>query len=100
MVLDTESPEVDWYEFRDLFQKNGGDSYYAAWKLSYNEPAYQNELQHKEGVWQVYDEKLCPDAEYLQKRMIQLKTNYWDIEEAKKQADVLHKTIIEFEGRR
>ena len=97
MVLDTGSPDVDWYRFRDLFQKNGGDSYYAAWKLSYNEPAYQNDLQHRQGVWQVFDENLCPNAEYLQKRMIQLKTNYWNIEEAKQQADVLDKTIQEYE---
>ena len=84
--------------FRDLFQKNGGDGYYAAWKLSYNEPAYKNILQDKKGVWQKYDENLCPNAEYLQKRMIQLKTNYWNIEEAKRQAEILGKTIEEFQN--
>lgn len=97
MVLNTENPDVDWYRFRDAFQKNGGDGYYAAWKLSYNEPAFQDILQTKEGVWQKYDSNCCPNAEYLQKRMIQLKTNYWDIGEAIKQADILSKTIAEFE---
>ncbi|MBQ1735664.1 MAG: DegT/DnrJ/EryC1/StrS family aminotransferase [Lachnospiraceae bacterium] len=96
MVLDTENPDVDWYRFRDLFQKNGGDGYYAAWKLSYNEPAYQDILQKQDGVWQKYDAELCPNAEYLQKRMIQLKTNYWDLDEARKQAEILGKTICEF----
>lgn len=96
LVLNTDNPDIDWYRFRDLFQKNGGDGYYAAWKLSYNEPAYKNILQDKNGVWQKYDENLCPNAEYLQKRMIQLKTNYWDIEEAKRQAEVLKKTIEGF----
>ncbi len=96
MVLNTDNPDVDWYRFRNLFQKNGGDSYYAAWKLSYNEPAYQNILQPMEGVWQKYDMNCCPNAEYLQKRMIQLKTNYWDIEEAIKQADILKKTIMDY----
>lgn len=95
LVLDTDNPDVDWYRFRDLFQKNGGDGYYAAWKLSYNEPAYQ-ELQKHLGVWQKYDRNCCPNAEYLQKRMIQLKTNYWDLDEAKRQAEILAKTIIEF----
>lgn len=99
LVLNTENPDEDWYKFRDMFQKNGGDGYYAAWKLSYNEPAYQNILQNQEGVWQKYDENCCPNAEYLQKRMIQLKTNYWDIDEAKKQASVLKKTIAEFQGK-
>lgn len=97
LVLDTDDPDVDWYRFRDLFQKNGGDGYYAAWKLSYNEPAYQEILQNHRGVWQKYDRNCCPNAEYLQKRMIQLKTNYWDLDEAKRQAEILAKTIIEFE---
>lgn len=97
LVLDTDNPSKDWYAFRDLFQKNGGDNYYAAWKLSYNEPAYQNILQKQSGVWQKYDENCCPNAEYLQKRMIQLKTNYWELEEAKEQAQILKKTITEYQ---
>lgn len=96
LVLDTDNPDVDWYRFRDLFQKNGGDGYYAAWKLSYNEPAYQNILQPQEGVWQKFDKNLCPNAEYLQKRLIQLKTNYWDLDEARQQAEILKKTIAEY----
>ena len=96
VILNTEHPETDWYRFRDAFQKNGGDGYYAAWKLSYNEPAYQAIVQNMPGVWQKFDENLCPNAEYLQKRMIQLKTNYWDLEEAKQQAAILRKTVDEF----
>ena len=97
LVLNTDNPSKDWYTFRDLFQKNGGDGYYAAWKLSYNEPAYQNDLQKRPGVWQKYDENCCPNAEYLQKRILQLKTNYWDIEEAKEQANILKKTINDYQ---
>ena len=40
LVLNTDNPEVDWYKFRDLFQKNGGDGYYAAWKLTYQEDLF------------------------------------------------------------
>ncbi len=97
LVLQTDNPDRDWYRFRDMFQKNGGDGYYAAWKLSYNEPAYQDTLQFEPGVWQKYDKNCCPNAEYLQKRMIQLKTNYWDLKEAKRQADILRKTIVEYQ---
>lgn len=96
VILTTNRPDEDWYKFRDLFQKNGGDGYYAAWKLSYNEPAYQNILQSRKGVWQKYDDKCCPNAEFLQKRMIQFKTNYWDLEEAAKQAQILKQTIEEY----
>ena len=96
VYLNTDNPKVDWYKFRDLFQKNGGDGYYAAWKLSYFEPLFLNEIQNYEGVWQKYAEGLCPIAEFLQPRMIQLKTNYWDLDEAKQQAEILRKTIAEY----
>jgi perosamine synthetase len=96
MVLNTDNPGVDWYRFRDLFQKNKGDGFYAAWKLSYNEPYFLNEVQHYPGIWQKYEAGLCPNSEFLQPRMIQLKTNYWNIEEAERQAEILHKTLQEF----
>ena len=96
MILNTDNPDVDWYNFRNLFQKNGGDGYYAAWKLSYLEPLFLNDVQSNNNIWQKYQNGLCPNAEYLQPRMIQMKTNYWDIREAEKQAEILLKTINEF----
>jgi perosamine synthetase len=96
VVLNVEHPEIDWYRFRDLFQKNGGDGYYAAWKLSYNEPLFQNEIQNLAGVWQKYNEELCPVSEFLQKRLIQFKTNYWNIEDAVEQTQILKSTINQF----
>lgn len=96
MTLNTDKPESDWYKFRDLFQKNGGDGYYAAWKLSYFEPLFLDIVQKWDGVWQKYDKGLCPIAEYLQPRMVQLKTNYWDLKEAEQQAEILSKTINQF----
>ncbi len=96
MILLTDKPETEWYRFRKIFQKNGGDPYYAAWKLSYEEPLFLDIIQHRPGVWQKYNPELCPTAEYLQKRMIQLKTNYWDIDDAYRQAEALAKTIKEF----
>lgn len=96
IILDTENPEIEWYRFRNEFQANGGDGFYAAWKLSYFEPLFLNEIQFQEGIWQKYKIGLCPNAEYLQPRMIQLKTNYWEIEEAEKQADILRKTLLKF----
>lgn len=96
MVLNTNSPEKDWFKFRDLFQKNGGDGFYAAWKLTYFEPLFLNIIQNWQGVWQTYEKNLCPISEYLQPRMIQLKTNYWDLNEAEEQANILLKTINQF----
>lgn len=96
IVLNTNNPQKDWYAFRDKFQMNGGDGYYAAWKLTYQESLFQKQIQHMPGVWQKFTKELCPVAEHLQARMIQLKTNYWNIEEAEKQAEILRKTLKEF----
>lgn len=95
-IMNVENPEKEWYIFRNLFQKNGGDGFYAAWKLSYNEPLFQNDVQYRKGVWQKYNNELCPTSEYLQKRMIQFKTNYWNLSEAEAQAEILYKTIKQF----
>ena len=57
---------------------------------------FLNEIQNYDGVWQKYAEGLCPVAEFLQPRMIQLKTNYWDLDEAKQQVEILRKTIAEY----
>ena len=96
LVLNTEFPEVEWYKFRKLFKENGGDGFYAAWKLSYFEPLFLNNIQNSKGVYQKYEKGLCPNAEFLQPRMIQLKTNYWNLEQAKVQAEILNKTINQF----
>jgi perosamine synthetase len=96
MILNTDNPQKDWYRFRDLFQKNGGDGYYAAWKLTYQEELFAEEIQHMNGITQKYSDGLCPNAEYLQKRMICMKTNYWDLDEAIDQANILRKTLKEY----
>ena len=98
LILNTNNPEIDWYKFRDLFKKNGGDGYYAAWKLTYQEDLFTKEIQLMAGVKQEYKKGLCPNAEFLQKRIIALKTNYWNIDEAKEQAVILRKTIKEFQN--
>lgn len=96
--LKTDRPEKDWYDFRKLFLKNGGDGYYAAWKLNYMESLYQNIKKENKNIWQVYEQGLCINAEYLQPRLMQFKTNYWELSEAEKQAEILDKSIKEFNG--
>ena len=34
--------KIDWYTFRDTFVHLGGDGIYAAWKLTYLEPVFEN----------------------------------------------------------
>ena len=97
-IINTDNCSKDWFEFRNIFRKNGGDHYYAAWKLSYDEPLFKESIQSKPFIWQKYKSGLCSNAEFLQPRMIQLKTNYWNLKEAEKQAEILHKSIKEFNG--
>ena len=85
----------------------GGDGIYAAWQLTYLEPAFRhrafNGLERlfqepwHDGHLQKYDRGLCPVAEYLQPRLLQFKTNYWDIAQAERQAEILAETIRFFD---
>ena len=93
--------DISWEEIRDLYIKNGGDGVYAAWMLTYLEPMFSElKLLGREKFisdrnLQSYRLGLCPNAEYLQPRLMQFKTNYWNLDDAKKQADILFKTLSE-----
>ncbi len=97
--LDTE--KVDWYEFRDKYRELGGDGIYAAWKLSYQEPLFKNKSflnREKLGIYDSYNynEIHCLNAEFLQPKLLQFKTNYYDVREAEEQAIILGRTISYF----
>jgi len=90
---------VSWEKFRDTFIGFGGDGFYGAWKLTYMEPMFKNrnllgrEKQISAEQWDLYDAGLCPNAENLQPRLLQFKTDYWNFDEAKEQAQALKKTL-------
>lgn len=102
VVLDTD--RVDWHEFRSKFSELGGDGIYAAWKLAYQEPMFRDKAflnREKLGIYDNidYGKTLCENAEFLQPRLLQFKTNYYKEECAKKQADILKETIAFFDER-
>jgi len=107
LAVKLENPEISWHRFRDKFKENGGHGVYAAWKLTYFEPMFQNmQLSGREdflgqpfnkGKLQTYSNGLCPIAEYLQPRILQFKTNYWNWDEAEQQAEILKRTIRELD---
>jgi len=74
-----------YYEiFKKNFNKNGGDYFYACWRIPYNEEFYKRlKIKHKK----------CEKAEKIQQRLIQLKTNYSDKKDLFKQCRVLKKTL-------
>lgn len=97
--LDT--TKVDWHLFRDTFSANGGDGVYGAWKLTYLEPMFVNmnllgrEKFISEKNKASYKLGCCPTAEQLQPKLLQFKTNYWDIDRAYRQAEILVKSLHE-----
>jgi len=95
-----ESNRISWESFTNKFKYFGGDNIYAAWKLSYKEPVFKylrflgrEEFISKKNLKNYSKNNLCPNAEYLQPRMLQFKTNYWKTADMYKQANVLEKTL-------
>ncbi len=102
VVLDTD--RLDWHEFRRKFSELGGDGIYAAWKLAYQEPMFRDKAflnRERLGIYDNidYGKTFCENAEFLQPRLLQFKTNYYNEECAKKQADILKQTIAYFDER-
>ena len=87
-----------WRQFRDAFRARGGDGIYASWQLTYLEPAFAGK-KFTEDQFQVFGRGLCPVAEQVQPKLLQFKTNYWELDVVRRQADILLATIKEFEGR-
>ncbi len=95
---------VSWHEFSAAFRERGGHGIYAAWRLNHLEPVFTEGHLYPTGepfppetrvggITQHYAPGLCPVAERTQPRLLQFKTNYWDLGDAELQADVLRNTI-------
>ncbi len=80
----------DWLKFHNSHIDNGGDDFYASMILTYEEP-----IMKKLGYYEKWKGK-CPIAEKIQPIMMQFKTNYRTIEEAKKNIEVLRKSIEKY----
>jgi perosamine synthetase len=94
---------VSWADFRRKYIELGGDGFYAAWQVVYMEPMMREMAFYGkgcpvhcplyEGPKVEWGPGLCPVAESLQLRLMQLKTNYGDLEVARQKAAALEKTI-------
>ena len=73
------SKGYSWYEFRKLFKEKTGMGIYGAWQVQYKEPMIYN------GTFKYRNKKLydnlnykdtnCPNAETVQGKIMQFKTN-------------------------
>jgi len=80
----------EWSNFHKHHINNGGDDFYAAMILSYEEP-----IMKKLGYYEKC-KGTCPVAEEIQPKMMQFKTNYRTIEDAKKQISILKSSLDSF----
>lgn len=97
-------PSLEWVAFRKKYRELGGDGIYAAWKPTYLEPMFRDATRdfagkemviastYKNGIPR-YEVGLCPIAERVQQQILAFKTNYWDWDRAKRQAQILKDTI-------
>lgn len=97
-----ESVGVSWEDFRKEYMNLGGDGIYGAWSVAYLEPMIENRA-FVERCPQIYKNiryeiGLCPNAEMVQPKIMQFKTNYRDPKLAEVKAEILLKTIKKFKS--
>ena len=82
---------VKWKEFYNRYLEMGGDGFYGCVVTPYLEVA----LRGKEFGGRRMSAGLCPKAEALQGRVMQFKTNYRNLGEARMKAELLGKLVDE-----
>lgn len=75
-----------WHPFVEAIERHGGERPYAAWRLTYQEPAFRH----------LAEDGCCPIAEDLQPRLLQFQTN--DLASARRNADAVDAAIYELNG--
>ncbi len=94
-VLKLDRDDITWHDFRRKYLELGGEPFYGAWRLNYLEPAFRGR-KFAAYQWQDFEPGLCPVAEEVQPRLIQLPTNYYDRATMERQAEVLARTVDYF----
>jgi perosamine synthetase len=100
--------DFTWADFRREFLARGGDPFYAAWRMTFDEPLWDSGdpllahvLAHPlwAGDFRAAWAARCPNAKAAQAEIIQFKTNYFEDAEAQAQAEVLAETVRFFNER-
>tara|TARA_Y100000310_G_scaffold219761_1_gene221169 strand:- start:279 stop:620 length:342 start_codon:yes stop_codon:yes gene_type:complete len=74
----------DWFDLYDEVKEAGGDGFYGGLSVPYHEPIMKD-YHYRKGS--------CPNAELVQPKMMQFKTNYRDLLVAREKINIL-KDII------
>lgn len=84
-----------WDEFYRRYANHGGSGFYSAWKLTYQEPYWRDEVSSMPGISQDFGLGLCPNAEFLQKRILSFPNNQFDQLELENDLNALSRTVKE-----
>ncbi len=104
--LGKEKYNISWKKFYNMYLDLGGDGFYSACKPIYLEPSIQHFYKKKycNKCLSSNSKKNCyvrignaPIAEKIQKQIMQFKTNYRDLDEAKRKANILKKLLSKIE---
>ncbi len=107
LAVHIDRDDIVWKDMHRAFIELGGDGYYGAYQPAHLEPVFANlnravdaqpdRYPQWAGRLPRYEKGYCPVWEKLQPRIIMLKTNYWNLDDAKRQAEIFAKTIQRFE---
>ena len=99
--------DIAWDDIQRRFRELGGDGFYGSYQPAHLEPVFANlnraVEEHPERYPQYvdrlpqYGRGQCPVWEEIQPRILMLKTNYFDLDEGERQADILARTLRGFE---
>jgi perosamine synthetase len=99
--------DIVWSDLLAAFVELGGDAFYGAYQPAHLEPVFANlnaavdetpdRYPHFAGRLPRYRRGMCPVWETIQPRVLMLKTNYFDTDQADRQASIFAQTIRRFD---
>ena len=89
--LGQDNTDLTWKAFYNKYKERGGDGFYGACMIPYLEPVFRNLVLN--GI--SFQKGLCPVSEEIQQQIMQFKTNYRNLDVAKRKAEILRDLIEE-----
>ena len=95
---------IDWNIFKKLYVTNGGDPFYGAWSLTFDEPFVREMVCYGRDKYLTdfgkknWKDPSCPVASDIQPRLCQFQTNISDEQHLERQAEALSRTLEELHG--
>jgi len=98
--------DIVWSDLLTAFIESGGDGFYGAYQPAHLEPVFANlnaavdrapeRYPHFAGRLPRYRRGMCPVWEEIQPRILMLKTNYFNTDDADRQAEIFARAIRRF----